>query len=284
MKTLFLFIDGLGISELNQYNPFTFSQNETLSKIIYQQHPGFFCQKVDPCLDITGLPQSGTGQMSLLTGKNAAKLIGKHHGPFPPTALRPLLKTDSIATWCDQHQYRWDVLNAYPPKYFKALEERRIRLSTFGFLQTLNGKTLHTISDLENGIGYSASLTFDPWIHFGFQPIPKQGDPTFQFLTDQFKTIDFGILEFFELDYHGHHQDMEACKKSIHHISNFLDYLFLNNNNLNLVICSDHGNSEDISTKSHTVNPVPLISNFEIPFPVSSITDTFKVFQYSLMQ
>ena len=46
---------------------------------------------MDATLGVEGLPQSGTGQVALLTGRNAPRIFGRHFGPWPPVSLRPLL-------------------------------------------------------------------------------------------------------------------------------------------------------------------------------------------------
>jgi hypothetical protein len=51
---------------------------------------------VNATLGVPGLPQSGTGQTALLTGVNAPKLIGGHFGPYPHSAIRPVLEEKNI--------------------------------------------------------------------------------------------------------------------------------------------------------------------------------------------
>src|SRR5262245_2708165 len=47
---------------------------------------------LDAQLGVAGLPQSGTGQFSLLTGINGAVEFGRHYGPWVPTMLRAKLQ------------------------------------------------------------------------------------------------------------------------------------------------------------------------------------------------
>ena len=50
---------------------------------------------LDATLEVEGLPQSGTGQATLLTGQNCAVLHGHHFGPWVPVGLRPLVQDES---------------------------------------------------------------------------------------------------------------------------------------------------------------------------------------------
>ncbi|HRF95991.1 MAG TPA: hypothetical protein PLZ51_12380, partial [Aggregatilineales bacterium] len=44
----------------------------------------------DAQMGVTGLPQSGTGQATIVTGRNIPQLIGEHYGPKPNIATREL--------------------------------------------------------------------------------------------------------------------------------------------------------------------------------------------------
>ena len=49
---------------------------------------------LDALLGVPGLPQSATGQTTILTGRNAPAVIGEHSGPYPSQALRDMLAHD----------------------------------------------------------------------------------------------------------------------------------------------------------------------------------------------
>lgn len=97
MSLIFLFVDGVGLGDEVDHNPF-FSNSykafrrltggqsfsKKAEKILQDQH---LFRPVDATLGIEGLPQSGTGQTTLFTGKNASQLISKHFGPFPTRVL-----------------------------------------------------------------------------------------------------------------------------------------------------------------------------------------------------
>lgn len=43
-------------------------------------------------MGVDGLPQSGTGQVSIFAGINAPKIVGYHFGPFPHSKTVAALK------------------------------------------------------------------------------------------------------------------------------------------------------------------------------------------------
>src|SRR5690625_7411630 len=83
MSVLLLFIDGIGLGENSRNNPFTDEQLETFHELsagdgIYNYFKPVTDEDlrfmaVDANLDMEGLPQSGTGQASPFSGKNASR-------------------------------------------------------------------------------------------------------------------------------------------------------------------------------------------------------------------
>jgi 2,3-bisphosphoglycerate-independent phosphoglycerate mutase len=84
---------------------------------------------IDATLGMPGLPQSGTGQVALLAGFNAAQLHGRHQPHFPPVALRPLLAERSVLRRVVARGRRALFANAFGPRYWQAVAARRIRRS-----------------------------------------------------------------------------------------------------------------------------------------------------------
>src|SRR5690625_1817079 len=106
MSVIFVFIDGLGVGPPSEHNPLTdtflsfFSGagggQGLHSNSPARDEPGFIYKKVDANLDVKGLPQSGTGQISLFTGVNASKIVGRHFGPYPHSRVKYLLEEQSL--------------------------------------------------------------------------------------------------------------------------------------------------------------------------------------------
>ncbi|MBW7858517.1 MAG: metalloenzyme, partial [Leptonema sp. (in: Bacteria)] len=68
------------------------------------------------------------------------------------------------------------------------------------------------------------------------------------------------LFEYFISDKAGHSQDFDTAKYVIETLEQFIAGMYeaLSEND-SLIISSDHGNLEDLSVKTHTLNPVPLL-------------------------
>ncbi|TAK59940.1 MAG: peptidase, partial [Bacteroidetes bacterium] len=73
---------------------------------------------------------------------------------------------------------------------------------------------------------------------------------------------DFVLYEYYFTDDAGHSQSMEKAIVTLQNVDRLLEGIVEHFNfkkNL-FLLTSDHGNIEDVSTKSHTRNPVPLLA------------------------
>jgi bisphosphoglycerate-independent phosphoglycerate mutase (AlkP superfamily) len=73
---------------------------------------------------------------------------------------------------------------------------------------------------------------------------------------------DFVLFEYYYTDHAGHSQSATEAVEIIKMLDQLIDGILtaIDVTNTLLVVTSDHGNMEDLSTKSHTRNPVPLIA------------------------
>ena len=128
---LMIFLDGVGIGEKNtRDNPF-FTYNFKFLNGIFGDTPHFdnlsissdgkYVFPVDANLGIEGLPQSGTGQASILCGMNAADYIGKHFGPFPYSTLIPVIQNDNLFSTLMRKNKKVSYVNAFPKVFFDYL-------------------------------------------------------------------------------------------------------------------------------------------------------------------
>jgi 2,3-bisphosphoglycerate-independent phosphoglycerate mutase len=76
------------------------------------------------------------------------------------------------------------------------------------------------------------------------------------------ETNDVTLFEHFLTDRAGHSGDPEKAFECLDILERFLPRVaaFSEQPNHLFLLCSDHGNIEDLSTKTHTKNPVPLIA------------------------
>lgn len=124
-KALLVFVDGVGLGNDDpEVNPLAAADLPSLSALLDGRRvvagsageaaPDAVLLGLDACLGKPGLPQSGTGQATLLTGENAAAAFGRHFGPWTPTALRPLLEKRSLLMRAVEGGLDVAFANAYP--------------------------------------------------------------------------------------------------------------------------------------------------------------------------
>jgi hypothetical protein len=269
MSVIFLFIDGVGLGKPNGANPFNQSTYRGFSAMAGDQE---FSEKateltetnhlfkfVDARLGVEGLPQSGTGQTSLFTGKNAPKEIGKHFGPFPHSGIKPFLKEQSLFIKAKQQERRANFINAYPDIFFQKARKRNRWSCTTLMTQSADIK-LNTTREVKEGKALTAELTQQAWrdqLNIDVTKItPEQAADR---LLVQSENYDLLLHEYYLTDKAGHSQEFDKAYRFLNTYDRFLWHLIRNKlPSTTIVLSSDHGNVEDLSIKTHTLNHVPL--------------------------
>jgi len=271
MSVIFLFIDGVGLGEEKDTNPFYNAHYPGFSAMAGGQIFGQKAQKiventhlfkhVDANLGVAGLPQSGTGQTTLFSGENASKEINKHFGPFPHSGIKHLLKKQSLFIKAQEMDKSCQFINAYPEIFFKKRKETG-RWSCTTLMTKSADLRLHTTKDVKNEQALTAELTQSAWqekLDIDVPEIsPKQAAAR---LLKQSRNTDLLLHEYYLTDKAGHSQELEKADNYLSDYSNFLQHLIDEvPESTTLVLCSDHGNIEDLSTKTHSRNSVPLFA------------------------
>ncbi len=273
MKILFLFLDGVGIGRKDPgANPFLSARLPALRSLLGGEIPTLHSRSrsspagvalpLDATLGVPGLPQSGTGQTALFTGVNAPRLVGRHFGPHPFSTLRPVLQEKNIFRQVIQAGKRPWFSNAFPQRFFDYVEQHRSRLSVTTLSCHFAGMPLLRADDLRAGRGVSADITNAGWHALGYPDIatidPAEAGRRLVRMTD---THDFVLFEYWRTDYAGHSRSMNEATRVLETFDTMLAGVLetLDRRSTLLVITSDHGNIEDLGTKTHTRNPVPLI-------------------------
>ncbi len=190
MKLLFLFLDGVGLGrDAPNINPFIRAALPNIDHILdgnkiiadgcqSKSEGGLKTERasliaLDASLGIEGIPQSASGQASLLTGKNVPAILGFHDGPKPNPMIMDILKEGTLFSWVIQQEHGAALLNAYPPRYFKSIETGH-RLPGVIALSAKNAEMqLKTMDDLYCGDAISADFTAQGWrSHLGFSDTP----------------------------------------------------------------------------------------------------------------
>jgi len=263
-----IFVDGVGIGKKdianNPFFKYGFKTFETFFKDIpYNKKPvlkgsNLYLFPSDPLLGVEGLPQSGTGQTSIFCGVNAPNIIGKHFGPYPYSTLVPYIKDRNIFKFFIDNDYETAFANAYPQRFFDYINEGHKRLSVTTMSCILTDIKLNKYDELLKGNALSAEITNEKWKNNLEYDIPViTGQQAAKNLLNLSSKNKFTLYEFFLTDYFGHGRYADEVE---HYYNVFDDFLFtilaeLDYNNTTLVICSDHGNFEDMSIKTHTLNP-----------------------------
>lgn len=286
MAVIFIFIDGVGLGEDSSKNPFSENRyesfeiltgglfNKDAKTVISNDH---LFKPIDANLGVEGLPQSGTGQTSLFTGRNAAKEIGKHFGPFPHSGIKPFLRKESIFHDMLKSGNKPYFLNAYPPVFFEHAKKRN-RWSCTTLMTKSAGLKLNSTEDVLNERALTAEIVQNAWREKLGIDIPKI-TPTdaAKRLLNVTPDYDLVLYEYYLTDKAGHNQKHADAERVLKPLDEFLLHIIKHKNSSDtLVITSDHGNLEDLSTKTHTRNKVPLfvLGDSVQPFEkVESLTD-----------
>lgn len=274
MHILFLFLDGVGLGIDDPFiNPFSRADMPHLrallggQKLLASTAP-YHGERasllaLDASLGVDGLPQSATGQAVLLTGKNVPAEIGYHYGPKPDKATAAHLEDGGLFGTLVRSGKRAHLINAYPEGYFRGIDSGKRLYSSIPLAVTKAGLTLQRADDLLAGRAISADFTAAGWRErLGYPDFPVLSTAEAgKRLTDLAAGLDFAFFEYWLTDYAGHEQDMQAAVSLLEQVDEVLGGLFdtWDDSDGLILLTSDHGNIEDISTRRHTANPVPLL-------------------------
>ncbi|HEX6983062.1 MAG TPA: alkaline phosphatase family protein [Balneolaceae bacterium] len=271
MSVIFLFIDGVGLGEEFEANPFSQSDypgfssmsggrpfTKNAAEIIEKDH---VFKPVDAALGVEGLPQSGTGQATLFSGNNASKVIGKHFGPFPHSGIKHLLNEESLFGKAQKLGKSCQFLNAYPDIFFKRAKRRK-RWTCTTLMTQKAGMKLNSTEEIKKGEALTAEITQEAWRKRLNADVPQiSPEKAAKRLLNQAKKFDLLLHEYYLTDKAGHARDMKKAAEYLTIYGRFLEYLIQQKpEEVTIVLSSDHGNVEDLSTKTHSLNKVPLFA------------------------
>jgi 2,3-bisphosphoglycerate-independent phosphoglycerate mutase len=271
MRVLFIFLDGIGLGEDNlETNPFSRASMPNLNRLLdgrsllkasapfHGDHASLLA--VDPAVGVSGLPQSATGQAMLLTGKNIPAELGYHYGPKPNPEVAAFLKEETLFSDFTKAGRKAVLLNAYPPRYFDGVDSGKRLYSSIPLAVTNAGIPLFRDDDLLAGRALSADFTGDGWrTMLGYTGAPVM-DPhqAGRKLGSLAKEYDFSLFEYWASDYAGHKQQMDEAIRLMESFDGVLGGLVDSWDDDGLIlVTSDHGNMEDMSTRRHTDADVP---------------------------
>lgn len=268
-RVLLIFLDGVGIGEADPgVNPFFAADLPTWSALAGGL-PSLDTPRVagdvdgrrsvafpvDATLGVEGTPQSGTGQTSLLTGRNGATEFGRHFGPWIPTSLRPAVRDENVLVRARDAGRSIAFANAYPPGWPGERSRRRVAGPPLAALGA--GVLDRHAAHLAQGEAVASEIVNEGWIrHLGPADLPR---PTAaqagRSLARIAASTDLTLFAHYGTDTAGHRQEMAEAVAALEQVDDFLGGVLDSlPRDHRLVIVSDHGNVEDVRG-GHTRNP-----------------------------
>ncbi len=290
-NVLMVFLDGVGIGKKDfHFNPFFQHGFKAFEKII-GNIPSLDNQRLtngthylfptDANLGIDGLPQSGTGQVSLFCGFNAPKFVGKHFGPYPYSTTVPILAKENLLVHFRDKEQGSYFANAYPKAFFDYIKSGRTRLSVTTLTCQLAEIRLNRVSDVRAGKALTAELTNERWnqrLGYNLKVIkPQTAARRLLKIANNYK---FTLYEYYLSDHLGHLRIANEFDRLFSEMDEFLFTLLneFDSKKMTLIVCSDHGNLEDLSVKTHTRNPALTISAGKSAKEISeTVTDISQI-------
>ena len=216
---------------------------------------------IDACLGVPGLPQSATGQTTLFTGINAPQYMQRHVEGFPGPSLRTLITGSNLLLDLRRRGQRVRFANGY---FSESVEE--IRARRFKSVTTVASLTCPETICLRDDLLANQAVFHDitratmrPRGYTGPLVTPQAAA---EHLIQIALSNDFTLFEFFLTDLSGHSRSFAEAVDTLALLDAFLAPVFVMaaEQEILVVLTSDHGNIEFMQAHGHTLNPVPLIA------------------------
>ena len=264
MENVFLFfIDGLGIGTRGPHNPLDQLEDAEPLALFQNEQPEIPFDGVlietDARLGVEGRPQSASGQTTILTGVNAPATVGYHKQGFPNRALLDVISEHSIFLQLKRAGVTpITFANTYTKKFF---EGRPRWISATTAAVEAAGLQFNTVEDLRAGRAVYQDFTNRMLIERGEDVVLRTPEEAGDVLASIVENYRFTLYEYFITDKVGHAQDREAARFVLQNLARLIRRVLarIDPTSTTMILTSDHGNIEDLSTRSHTLNQVPTI-------------------------
>ncbi|MCH7587490.1 MAG: hypothetical protein IIC78_05575 [Chloroflexi bacterium] len=273
-RILVLFLDGVGLgSEDPKLNPMAAASMPTIRELLNglplvatsspQENKLASLLALDAQLGVPGLPQSASGQAALLTGRNVPAEIGEHYGPKPNAAVAAILRENNLFMEVTRRGESAALLNAYPPRYFEAIESKLRLYSAIPMAVNAAAIPLMNFEDLQHGLALSADFIGRGWNTQSDFPAAPEYTPqeAGRLFGKVAQTYTLSWFDYWLSDYAGHRGTFEEAVNLLETLDAVLGGLIeiWDLENDLLILTSDHGNLENLNVKGHTANPVPAL-------------------------
>ena len=268
-RVLLLFLDGVGLGDDADYNPFTHASLPTLHSVLgtlplrgaVVTADGASLHELDATFGVDGLPQSGTGQAALFTGEDAVALHGRHFGPWVPTTLRAMLAERNLLVRAQQAGRSVAFANAYPEELVTRVQDQTRRVPAFlragpPLVALAAGVLTRHTAALVRGDAVASEITNEGWRERLRRDVPVIApDAAGANLAAIAAQHDLTLYAHYATDTVGHLRALAPAVSALERVDGLLrgmlDHLPAGTT---VVIASDHGNIEDIRAQ-HTRNP-----------------------------
>jgi 2,3-bisphosphoglycerate-independent phosphoglycerate mutase len=279
-RILFIFLDGVGLAPSGPDNPLSQVPMPHLHALLGgplvlpaawrgledgKRHAvlaenGLVLRALDACLGVPGLPQSATGQTALFTGVNAAALVGDHVTAYPTQRLREVIAGSSVMKQVADAGGTVLFANAHSERFWELVRKKGRRLGASTLTALAAEAPIPTLADLAEGRAVLWDFTHEiASRHLDYQLAVVSPEQAGERLARLASTHDLVLYESFLTDLAGHRR-IEA-EWVLARLDAFLGSALAHRTpGTTVIVCSDHGNVEDATTKSHTTNPVPLLA------------------------
>jgi hypothetical protein len=148
--------------------------------------------------------------------------------------------------------------NTYTQRFF---DERPRWVSATTAAVEAAGLRFRTLTDLNAGRAIYQDFTNAVLIERGEDASIRTAEEAAAVLASVVREHRFTLYEYFITDKVGHLQDMKTARLVLQNLAWLIRELLerIDLNRTSVILTSDHGNIEDLSSRNHTLNPVPTI-------------------------
>jgi hypothetical protein len=276
MHIILNFLDGIGLGEDDPaINPFASMNTPTLHALsggkrwlhntgrIESERAIFI--PTDARLGVEKLrPASGSGQATILTGRNIPQEIGEHYGPKPNQAIRDILDEDNLFITLKNSGRKAALINPFPPRFFQGINSGRRLPDSVQYSVRAAGIPLLTHEDYYRGQAVSPDWTGESWAHFlGYTDAPVyEPQEAGKLLAQLGRERDFTMFSTWFTDEIGHRGPIERGVQFMETTDAVFRGLlddWTDEDGL-IILTSDHGNMEVQGDRRHSINNVPTLA------------------------
>jgi hypothetical protein len=269
MALIFVLIDGVGLAPAAPHNPVVTSLPRLtrflgvpLTDTLRIATPTLHAAPIDATLGMPGLPQSGSGHSAIYGGFNAAVFNGRHQPSYPTVAMREYLAKHNLFRSARQLGARVAWANGYLPGYDEAVTRRKLR-HTAGTWSALHADLeLRGLDQLMVGTALGWDITHAILrMRLGTNDLPLiTPEAAGSRLAALARDCDLVAFETYLPDLAAHQRLDISVETALTLVDGLVAGILEQRHDADtLILTSDHGNSEDITTRIHTRSPVPLI-------------------------